>query len=466
MIDGRGSGGSSYADLSAPQRRPAATRSADPAAPTAVPTVGARVHTAVGTAHRSTARAARKWRRGYAARRWSGTRSRTEASDPMSAPTSPAWTPPALSPPAPARPAPAPAGAAPRPLLVTADPDLLDDLLRLAASAGLEVEVAAHPGAARPSWSTAPIVLVGYDLAEAVATLQLPRRPAVIVVGLGDPGSDPGLWRCAVDLGAESVLVLPQGQEHLLERLAGVDSVDEHGTVIAVVGGRGGAGASLFAVAMCLAAVRAGRTPLLVDADPWGGGADLLLGAEQTPGLRWPDLSGLSGQVSGQGLAAALPCPLGVGVVSWDRGSPVDLPTSALVCVLDAAARSYPLVVVDLARRADPLSSAVLSRAVVTYLVVPAEVRAAAAAARTLAWLLPGSGSQLVVRTRRRVGLAPEAVAAMLGVPLAAVITHDPRLAAAVDAGSNAGLRARSSLGRVADQLVIAHLGSPAAAVA
>jgi hypothetical protein len=36
------------------------------------------------------------------------------------------------------------------PLVVTADEDLLDHLLRLAAAAGTEVDVAADPAAARP----------------------------------------------------------------------------------------------------------------------------------------------------------------------------------------------------------------------------------------------------------------------------------------------------------------------------
>ena len=38
-----------------------------------------------------------------------------------------------------------------RPLVVTADPDVLDDLLRLAATAGTDVQVAADGGAARPA---------------------------------------------------------------------------------------------------------------------------------------------------------------------------------------------------------------------------------------------------------------------------------------------------------------------------
>ena len=41
-----------------------------------------------------------------------------------------------------------------RPLLVTADADVLDDLLRLAATAGVEVDVAPDVAACRRTWMT------------------------------------------------------------------------------------------------------------------------------------------------------------------------------------------------------------------------------------------------------------------------------------------------------------------------
>ena len=66
------------------------------------------------------------------------------------------------------------------------------------------------------------------------------------------------------------------------------------GEVVAVIGGCGGAGASLFAVALAQAATDA----LLVDLDPWGGGIDLLVGGEATPGLRWPDLALQGGRLN------------------------------------------------------------------------------------------------------------------------------------------------------------------------
>ena len=62
--------------------------------------------------------------------------------------------------PAPTRPAPT----GRRPLVVTADEDLLDDVLRLAAAVGTEVEVAAEVSGGRTSWTAAPVVLLGSDV--------------------------------------------------------------------------------------------------------------------------------------------------------------------------------------------------------------------------------------------------------------------------------------------------------------
>ena len=56
--------------------------------------------------------------------------------------------------------------------------------------------------------------------------------------------------------------------------------------VLAVIGGRGGAGASVFATALAHAPH---RRALLIDVDPWGGGIDLALGSEHDAG---PALAG------------------------------------------------------------------------------------------------------------------------------------------------------------------------------
>ena len=84
------------------------------------------------------------------------------------------------------------------------------------------------------------------------------------------------------------------------------------GAVVAVMAGRGGAGASLFATALAQSA----RDALLIDADPWSGGIDLVVGTEDEPGLRWPDLALEHGRLDFTALRQALPRRDGLSVLS------------------------------------------------------------------------------------------------------------------------------------------------------
>src|SRR5438105_3711570 len=183
-----------------------------------------------------------------------------------------------------------------RPLLITEDPLLLDSLLRLVAAAGAEAVVLPSVAAARGVWSSAPIVLVGDDVARHVAAARLPRRAGVVLVGRDL--DDAGVWRRAVDVGAEHVVVLPDGESWLVDRFAEASTGGSRGTMIAVVGGRGGAGATVTATALAITGLRLGHRTLLVDGDPLGGGIDLVVGVESDAGLRWGDLDGVRGRVT------------------------------------------------------------------------------------------------------------------------------------------------------------------------
>jgi len=66
-----------------------------------------------------------------------------------------------------------------RPLLLTRDPDLLDDLRRLSVAAGVEPDVVTTAAAGRRLWSAAPVVVVGDDLAEEVVSASFARRADV-----------------------------------------------------------------------------------------------------------------------------------------------------------------------------------------------------------------------------------------------------------------------------------------------
>ncbi|HEV7626077.1 MAG TPA: hypothetical protein VGO89_06230, partial [Streptomyces sp.] len=157
----------------------------------------------------------------------------------------------------------------PRPLVCTRDPDLLDDLLRLAAAGGAEVHVPPDPASARPYWMFAPLVLVGADVAPEYAAARLPGRPGLVLVAhgggstrlpRGDPADPPdeGLWAAAAAVGAEHVVLLPAAEAWLVERYATpAAGAAGPGRVVAVIGGRGGAGASVLSAALALAASRA-----------------------------------------------------------------------------------------------------------------------------------------------------------------------------------------------------------------
>src|SRR5690242_16768819 len=143
------------------------------------------------------------------------------------------------------------------PLIVTADETLLEELLRLAAAAGTTPEVAHDVPAALRAWLKAPLVMVGEDLACALARASPSRRDAVFVV-LTAPAPDRAL-QVALSLGAESVADLPRSEGWLVERLTDVvDTAPARGLTVGVIGGSGGSGATTFACALGQVAARVG----------------------------------------------------------------------------------------------------------------------------------------------------------------------------------------------------------------
>lgn len=332
----------------------------------------------------------------------------------------------------------------PRALVLAADSELLDDLLRLAAAAGCELERVPDAGAARLRWSAAPLVLLDEPAAKECALAGLARRPRVVVVNRGEPPG--GLWQHAVAIGAEQVVALPEGESWLVSALAdAAEGVGRRGRVLAVVGGRGGAGASVLAAAVAVAGVADGERAMLVDCDPLGGGLDLLLGAEDVRGLRWPDLALSEGRVPAASLRSALLVPAvgsGAGelsLLSCDRSGSGPRP-GAVASVLDAGRRAGETVVCDVPRYPTEAALAAVDGADLVVLVVPAEVRSTAAAARVASVLRQrGTPLWLVVRGPAPGGLSPRDVASALGLPLLHAMRPQPGLARTLDRGTPPG---------------------------
>jgi secretion/DNA translocation related CpaE-like protein len=324
-----------------------------------------------------------------------------------------------------------------RPLAVLDDEPLLDQVLQLAAVAGCEVDRSPDIVAARRRWGEAPLILLDGPAVAACIEARLPRRQGIVVLCPAEP--PPDAWQQALAIGAEQVLSLPAGEAWLLSAFA--DATDRpaatEGRVVAVIGGRGGAGASVLAAAIALTALRAGNGALLVDGDPLGGGLDLVLGAEVEEGLRWPDLRIQSGRVPASALRSALPGRTSgnarLAVVSCARNGPGPSP-DAMAAVIEAGRRSGDTVVCDLPRHTCPAAGAALDRTDLAVLVIPAEVRACAAARRIAATLHDrGVRTKALVRGPAPGGLLPTDVATAAGIPLLTTLRPDPRLPAALE---------------------------------
>ena len=354
-------------------------------------------------------------------------------------------------------------------LLLTGDPLIAGPLARLAGSVGLVVRSdedlaateaggSARPGSAPPGCGPPVLVVLGADrIADPLPPAAVTGVPRVLV-SAGEP--EDRFWRSALALRAEQVVLLPQGEQLLLDRLARLaDGPDRRALVIAVAGGCGGAGTSVLAAGLARAATRVARS-LLIEVDRMGSGADLLLGAEDEPGLRWPDLTSARGRLLPGSLLGAVPVVDGLHVLSWDRSpDPVEVPAAAGAAVLETAVQEFGIVVLDLPRWLDAAAEVAARSADLALLVVPAQVRAAAAARRVATGLQQHLADvRVIVRGQAATGLRAEVVADALGLPLAGQLKPEPGLCEALDRGEPPGLRARGPLTTLCRQLLATEL--------
>jgi secretion/DNA translocation related CpaE-like protein len=245
------------------------------------------------------------------------------------------------------------------------------------------------------------------------------------------------------------VLRLPDRERELVAVLANASDADGQGRVVSVIGGRGGAGASIFSAALAMAAADA----LLVDVDSWGGGLDLLLGIEQRPGLRWSDVAVENGRLSLAAVRAALPCHQNVGVLSGTRRGG-DIADGALLAVVDAGRRGGATVVCDLPRRLTAAAEAALDAADLIVVIGSCDVRSCASmAAMAPALLAVNPNVGLVVRGPSPGGLRSAEVARATGLPLLATMRPEPNLAERLERGG-LRLRRRSALAAAARRVL------------
>ena len=288
-----------------------------------------------------------------------------------------------------------------------------------------------------------------------------PRRPdgvPVIRVRYGGRTREPVGW---VDPDSSQVLELPADDAPLL-RYVGSLSLSSRAQIVAVLGARGGAGASTMAAALARAAARAGTCAALVDLDA-AGGLDLLLGVEHEPGPRWADLRSERTGFPAQALSLALPRWNDVRVLSGDgRGGP-RVGDPGVADALRALVSEHDLVVLDVPRNGPwsphggEMGAPGMPRWHQVLLVATCDVRSAAAAG-VVARQLGDVDARLIARSPGPGGLDPDVVAEACGLPLAARTRTERGSAAASERGEAPGDHRRGTIARTASRLV-AELG-------
>jgi secretion/DNA translocation related CpaE-like protein len=132
----------------------------------------------------------------------------------------------------------------------------------------------------------------------------------------------------------------------------------------------------------------------------------------------------------------ALPCRGELAVLSCDRADEGELPLDAMVAAMEAGRRGRDLVVVDLPRHLNAAAAVTLTAADRVLLVVPAELRACASAARVAsAVLMHTDAVSVVVRGPAPGRLKAREIAKALGLPLAGSVRTEPALARRLERG-------------------------------
>lgn len=254
---------------------------------------------------------------------------------------------------------------------------------------------------------------------EALAARPPERRPALIIVG---SAIDMNVMRLAMQAGARDLLPIPLVNADLLEAIRRTHderrrpTQSKSGAISVFMNAKGGCGATLLAcnVAHVLAAESKKRTALL-DLDLQFGAAPLYLDLYPKRGIAQAlnNLTGLD-EVALEGYFTKHAS--GLNVLSHGADEPVEpyeMSASALNQLLDVTLHSHEHIVVDLPRRVDNTTTAVMQRAHQIVLVLQQSVTAVRDATRLMQWLrtdVGASKSQVCVVVNRYEKNAPVSI--------------------------------------------------------
>lgn len=227
--------------------------------------------------------------------------------------------------------------------------------------------------------------------------------------------------------------------------------------VVGVVGARGGVGASTFGA--LLAARLARRTATALVDLAGGAGLDVLLGLENRPGPRWPDLVG-AGELPGEQVLDVLPRWGPCAVLSSDRHRPGATDPASVEDLVATLAPATGALVLDLDRGDVLAGRAPVGWCDLVALVVGRDLASVGGALALRAALGPvAARTGLAVRSAPG-SLSVTEVTQAVGLPLLCRAPHERGLGAAAERGA---LPVRGRAARAAGQVAATVLDGRAA---
>ena len=332
--------------------------------------------------------------------------------------------------------------------LVTSDQSLAASVREMSTEVGLAVNILDSAFAVDASGHQPnSLVLVdsrSWDFAEFS-----PSMGASGVMLAVEPGNS--TWEKASICGFGEVIVWPEGSGLLAHRLGELAAASTaHAAVVAVVGGRGGCGATTLAVSLAVAAADQGVASVLVDADSHSHGLSRALGITDGEGLRWADFADIGEPLTAVGVRSQLAEADGFAVLTGPWGS---RPASAVSrrYALNACELAFDLVVVDVPRY--ELASAGVSSTAFWVPLTTLEVRSLMTTAALLSEGVVNPSPAVVVRSD--VGPVPQKSAkAVLGPGSPSWLRGSRGIRGAADFGDLGNAVGRGPIAELAQDLV------------
>ncbi len=209
-------------------------------------------------------------------------------------------------------------------------------------------------------------------------------------------------------------------------------AIDSTCFMIAVMGGKGGVGKSVFSANLACALMSELNTPvLLIDCDPRSiGDQNVIMGIKPLKTLR--ELASFTGSLNSQPINTLVtPHPSGLSYVGAVRGPEESLQISPemLSKLLDFFSRNFKFIVVDIGHEIGPIQHTVIREATSLAILTTPEVLSVTQTQRLINELLsatfPKEMFQLIINKASPSGLAPQAIANQLQIPVMGSLPQD-----------------------------------------